>query len=154
MKIHIRTALTTEAKYLTELAMASKSYWGYSAEFMKNCREELSVTNSKINDKTFYYQVAESNGKKLGFYALEKLTVSTIELEALFVKPAFIGKGIGKALINHAKNLALQLGAKTMVIQGDPNAIEFYLAAGAKQVGELESGSLPGRFLPLFEMDL
>jgi len=30
----------------------------------------------------------------------------------------------------------------------------FYVAVGAKQIGTRESDSVPGRFLPLFELDL
>lgn len=41
-----------------------------------------------------------------------------------------------------------------MTIKCDPNAAGFYPAAGAKLVGERASGSIPGRDLPLFEIDL
>ena len=40
------------------------------------------------------------------------------------------------------------------MIQGDPNAADFYRAAGAVQVGERASASVPGRVLPLFELAL
>jgi len=152
MNIHIRKARTSETKLLTDLAMTSKSVWGYSEEFMQGCREELSVSHVKISNPKFHYYVAESINEVLGFYALEILDDSKIELEALFVYPQYIGKGIGKALMNHAKMLAIELDAKKMIIQGDPNAESFYLAAGAKRVGEKESGSIKGRFLPFYEI--
>ena len=53
-----------------------------------------------------------------------------------------------------AKAHAVKLGAHTMTIQGDPHALEFYRAAGASVIGEMESGSIPGRFLPLLEIPL
>jgi hypothetical protein len=31
--------------------------------------------------------------------------------------------------------------------------MDFYRTVGARQVGSRESGSIPGRFLPLFEID-
>ena len=40
------------------------------------------------------------------------------------------------------------------MIQGDPNASKFYEAAGARLVGTRESGSVPGRDLPLYEIDI
>ena len=90
----------------------------------------------------------------VGFYTLENLADTRIELGALFVEPKYIGQGIGKQLMDRAKIHATQLGAHTMTIQGDPHALEFYHVAGASIIGELESGSIPGRFLPLLEIPL
>lgn len=154
MKINIRKAKISEAEILTELAMQSKAHWGYSDEFISSCREELTITGNKLTKPLFHYSVAEYSNEILGFYALEILDKSKIELDALFVHPKNMGKGIGKALMNHAKNLALRLGSKTIIIQGDPNAEGFYITAGAKKIGEKESGSIPGRFLPIFEIAL
>jgi hypothetical protein len=36
------------------------------------------------------------------------------------------------------------------VIQGDPNAAEFYQRCGARKIGERPSASIPGRVLPLY----
>ena len=152
MKIEIRAAKINEAKVLTKLTMESKAYWGYSDEFMQNCCEELTITHNKISNPKLHYYVAESNAEILGYHALEILDESKIELEAIFVYPQYIGKGVGKVLINHAKDLVVELGAEKMIIQGDPNAERFYIAAGAKKVGEKESGSIDGRILPMFEV--
>ena len=40
------------------------------------------------------------------------------------------------------------------MIQSDPNAEGFYLAAGAKNIGVRESASIPGNQLPLLEIVL
>jgi len=88
----------------------------------------------------------------MGFYAIERVSKTEYELEALFVDPKYIGTGCGRRLIKHAlKNVATK-GGEILVIQGDPNSEEFYLAAGGHQIGSRESGSIPGRFLPLFEI--
>jgi GNAT superfamily N-acetyltransferase len=154
MKVTIRQAKPNEAKFLTELAMKSKAYWGYSLEFMQNCCDELTISEEKILDPLFHYFIAEFNNEILGFYAIEIINGFKVELEALFVYPEYIGKGIGKSLINHAKNLTKGLGAKTMLIQGEPNAVGFYQSIGAKKIGQKESGSIPGRFLPIFEISV
>ena len=154
MEIRIRNAKANEADQLTQLAMRSKAYWGYSDEFMEACREELAVTSHKINQHIFHFFVAECNGKIVGYYTVESLNNHTFELEALFVEPEFIGQGVGRKLINHAKQLAISFGAKTLLIQGDPNAKAFYLAAGGVQTGERESASIVGRYLPVFEISL
>jgi N-acetylglutamate synthase-like GNAT family acetyltransferase len=119
---------------------------------MLACQEELQVTEEKINK--LHYWIAENQNKIVGFYALDPISNSDYELEALFVDPTYIGKGFGKALIIHAKIFAASLGAERLIIQGDPNAEKFYLAAGGELTGELESGSIPGRVLPTYCISL
>jgi len=150
--VKLRPARTDEAVRLSELALRSKGYWGYSQEFLDACREELGYSSQDIRDGTFI--AAEIDGEIIGFYALELRSPIQIELEALFVEPAFIGRGYGRGLMDHAKATAARMGAETMVIQGDPNAEAFYRAAGARCVGSKESASIPGRMLPLLEIEL
>ncbi len=154
MTILIRNARPDEATTLNALAMRSKAYWGYSNEFMEACREELSVLPGAIESDKFHYAVAERRGEIVGYYALERLSASAFELEALFVEPAHIGSGVGWALITHAKRYAAGAGGRVLVIQGDPNAASFYRAAGGALTGSRESASIPGRFLPMFEIRL
>jgi len=150
----IREAKSNEAEALTGLAIRSKAYWGYSQSFMQSCRDELTVSDRSLNSTDLHYYVAERELGLLGYYAIEKLNDRVFELEALFVEPDFIGKGVGKALIDHAKNLVRRLGGNKLIIQGDPNAEAFYRAAGGKPNGTRESASIAGRSLPLFEIDL
>ena len=150
----IRDVELHEANALSELAKRSKAYWGYSAEFMTACKNELLVSPSKLESSKFHYMVAECRGEIKGFYALEHLSESIFELEAIFVEPKYIGSGIGRALITHAKKYAAEIGGSSLIIQGDPNAEKFYRAAGGELTGERESASIPGRFLPTFSISL
>lgn len=150
----IKEANPDEAEVLTALAIRSKAYWGYPQSFMEACRDELTVTDISMNSADFRYYVAENESELLGFYAIEKLSDREFELEALFVEPKFIGKGVGKALIEHAKKLVKNLGGRTLIVQGDPNAEKFYRAAGGVPNGTRESASISGRRLPLFTIDL
>ena len=56
--------------------------------------------------------------------------------------------------IAYAIRRAREAGKRRIVIQGDPNAAGFYRAAGAVPDGERESDSIPGRYLPLFVIEL
>ena len=150
----IREAKPNEAEALTGLSIRSKAYWGYSQSFMEACRDELTVTDRLLSSTDRNYYIAEGNSKLLGYYAIEKLNDREFELEALFVEPDFIGKGVGRALIDHAKNLVRKLGGCKLIVQGDPNAEEFYRAAGGKLDDTRGSASIPGRSLPLFTIDL
>lgn len=154
MSTEIRPAVGAEAKLLTSLALRSKAVWGYTPEFMRACREELTVTPEKMADDRFHYFVCATEQELKGFYALARLDEQTYELEALFVEPDQFGSGIGRALMSHAQGVATSLGARKLIIQGDPNAEHFYQAMGAVKTGDKESASIPGRFLPLFELVL
>ena len=149
----IRNAHPDEASLLSELAFRSKAYWGYSLEFLESCRSELTVDASRIGADDYRCIVAADKASILGFYTVESVQDGVYELEALFVEPEHIGTGIGRSLIQHAISRLSERRASRLIIQGDPNAARFYVAAGARQVGFRESNSIPGRHLPLFEIE-
>lgn len=148
----LRAARADEAALLSALAFRAKALWGYAPEFMQACRDELTYAAADVARDGFV--VAEEDGRVVGFYALSPAVDGAAELEALFVEPAEIGRGLGRALIEHAKTSAARLGACRMVIQGDPHAARFYVAAGGVRSGTRPSGSIAGRTLPLFVIAL
>ena len=154
MGIIIREAKTSDAETLTSIALSSKAHWGYSEEFMDSCRAELTVTGDRISSDRYTYFGAELDGELVGFYGIEWDGNDKAELEALFVEPSMIGRGIGRKLVEHSKAKAGKLGVAELLIQGDPHAEKFYMAAGAELIGQKESGSIPGRMLPLFMIRL
>ncbi len=149
-----RRASSLEADQLTELAVRSKAYWGYSKAFIEACRKELAVSPQLIETNGYHYVVAECDSEILGYYALVQHSNHEFELEAMFVAPKHIGKGVGTALMIHAKRLAQREGGNRILIQSDPNAEAFYLAVGAKPIGSRESSSISGRMLPLLSIAL
>jgi GNAT superfamily N-acetyltransferase len=122
--------------------------WGYTDEFLEKCRDELTYDIKYIASNLVY--VAEERHDIVGFYSLEHISNSDIELGAIFVKPEDVRQGVGKALIEHAIEQARKRGHEKMIIQGDPNAESFYLSFGAIRIGEKESMSIKGRMLPLY----
>jgi len=110
MVIEIRDAVPNEAEHLSGIAMRSKAYWGYSDAFLEKCRDELSVQPFDIEDSNFYYSVGRLRNEIVGFYAIERLSLSAFELDALFVEPKHIGTGIGRTLMDHAKKRVLASG--------------------------------------------
>lgn len=64
-------------------------------------------------------------------------------IDTLSVSPKFQGQGIGKKLLNAAKNRALEEGYKKMGLLVDydnPNAKRLYLALGYKSIGKKQLG--------------
>lgn len=151
----IRFAKPEEVAVLSALALRSKGHWGYDLEFLASCKEELTYAWEQLVSPSYCFQVAELDGHTItGFFALNFLGSAHPELEALFIAPDFIGQGWGKQLLNAAIAVAKEHKAKSIKLQGDPFAEDFYLANGAVKVGETESNSIPGRFLPLLEICL
>ena len=145
----IRPAAANEAALLSALAVRSKGHWGYSKEFLDACRDELAVDLEAVD-----VQVAADGDELLGYYALDDLGAGRFELDALFVDPPYIGRGIGRALLEHALRALAAKGATQLTIQSDPDAARFYEAAGARLIGSRASGSIPGRELPLYAIDI
>ena len=150
----IRTALPSECADLTELAIRSKTHWGYSRDFMASCRAELTVSPEDLGRAEFAHFVAEQNGRTAGFAVLARRSSAEFELDALFVEPALIGHGVGSALMSHVLAYARGHDAQSILIQGDPHAAGFYESLGASLIGARESASIPGRFLPEYRLSL
>ena len=82
---------------------------------------------------------------------LNRVNTRTCYLEFLFVKPKFIGKRIGKQLIEHAINSCRNNSCEVLNVLSDPNAESFYAKHGFKTMCQTES-SIPDRFLPEMEI--
>ena len=149
---HIRQALPSEVEQLSKLAFHSKAHWGYSDRFMQACLEELTIDEYYIESNPTF--VIEDARDIIGFYSLEHISDSEVELSLLFVDPTFIGKGYGRKLMMHAQEKARHLGYSKMIIQGDPNAERFYRSAGGTITGTRKSVSIPNRELPIFCINL
>ena len=141
-----------DAESLTRIALAAKAMWGYDDAFMAACRDELAVTNARLDDPDLSYELAEVHGQVTGFSAVENLGPGRFELEALFVDPDQVRRGTGRVLLERAVSRIGVAGGGALVVQSDPHAAAFYRACNALQVGERESASVPGRMLPLFEI--
>lgn len=143
--IHIRHATYAEADALTELAMRSKAYWGYDEVFMAQCREELTVKPEAIEAGQVW--VAEDDGRLLGVLELTR-DDDAVDVRLIFVEPGLVGSGVGRMLWDHAEAQARAIGVTTLTVDADPNALGFYQRMGARVVGRVPSGSIPGRSLP------
>lgn len=147
----LRRARPDEAASLTELAIRSKAHWGYDREFMQACLATLRVTAKLISRADVY--VAEVEGRVVGFYSLAPWH-SDLELYHLFVDPLAMGNGVGRRLWDDAVRRGTALGYSRLLIQSDPYAEGFYLNLGAERIGEVPSGAVPGRTLPLLVFSL
>jgi N-acetylglutamate synthase-like GNAT family acetyltransferase len=141
----------SDALKLTEIALKSKAFWGYSDELLKSWTHDLTVTEKMIREMMVYKFI--SDDEIIGFYILNQPKETIIELEFLFVLPSFIGKGIGNQLLQHAFIKAKNLKCTQVSLLADPHAVSFYESKGFVKVGNKQS-AIVGRFLPLMQRDL
>ena len=119
------------------------------AEYEK-LTHEVEATEANIAAALFcdhpklFCEIAEWNGEGVGF-ALWVFNFPTfsgrpgIYLEDLFVRPAFRGKGIGKALLSHLARLGVEHRCSRLqwsVLDWNTPSIEFYKSLGAVMMDE------------------
>jgi diamine N-acetyltransferase len=127
-------------------------------------RNEVDATPEKISAALFapeprlFCTIAEWNGEPAGF-AVWFLNFSTFRgrhglyVEDLFVRPAFRGKGVGKALMRHLAQRCAEDGLARFewtVLDWNTPSIEFYRSIGARVMDEWKVCRLSGAALASF----
>lgn len=149
--MHLRAPRPDELAALSDLCLRSKAVWGYDQAFMDACRPELMLTDQDLRVSEIC--VAERSGEVVGV-AQVSAQRNVAHLEKLFVDPAAMRSGAGRALFVWAETTARTLGASVLIVDADPDAAEFYRRMGARDAGVAPSGSIPGRFLPRLKLTL
>ena len=147
----VKRANASDAKRLTELTFRSKAYWGYSKVQIEEWREELTITESYVEENELYKLI---DGEEIiGFYAYSPEDSITIKLNYLFVKVDRIGHGHGKQLISDLLGRIQSTKYQRVIVDSDPNAELFYQKHGFRKIGKLAS-SIKDRYLPIMEFKL
>lgn len=143
LKLRVPSAIELTA--LSELCLRSKGYWGYDAEFLEACRGELTLRKHELEQDHIW--IAEGPQGVAGVLHVQTGGEEAV-LDKLFIDPAAMGLGVGRLLFEKALALAEAHGAKTMSIDADPDAEDFYIKMGAETVGWVPSTVIEGRTLP------
>src|SRR6266851_10327840 len=153
-KPQVGPARVDEADALSALCFRSKAVWGYDAAFMALARAALRVSPGEIAAGNVWV-AAMGDGSIAGMVALAATErADTLDLNKLFIDPPFIEIGFGRMLLAHAVAKARRRGARRLTILADPYAAAFYERQGACRIGEAPSDAIPGRMLPLYEINL
>jgi predicted GNAT family N-acyltransferase len=102
-------------------------------------RKPLGLTFSKDElekEKNNLLMAAYEDDQMLGCCMLVEEDPQTVRLRQMAVVNDLQGKGIGKALMNFAENLARDRGYRKITMHARKNAIGFYEKMGYKQVGK------------------
>jgi GNAT superfamily N-acetyltransferase len=149
--LNIRRAHSSEGDRLADLAVAAKSHWGYSDDFLERARRSLNVPAEAI-DAGRVFVLEDEQGEMIGFFGFEGESPAGV-LEWMFLRPGNIGRGLGRRMWVEALERARGLGFEELLIESDRYAEAFYAHMGATRVGESRS-PVDGAPLPLFRIEL
>ena len=134
---------------LNLISVESKKHWGYPDDWIEHWRPDLTVTRAFLKENHVLKLVLE--GEIRGFCAISE-SPEQYEIEHLWVQPAFIGKGLGKFLLEASLEKVVRRPIDIVVV-ADPNAEGFYTSQGFVTFNAVESYP-KGRFLPLMRKSL
>lgn len=150
-ELKLESPAPNELNKLNALIIRSKAFWGYDRAFMQSCEAELKITEDLLAQNQIV--TVTHAGTTVGVAEIST-EADTAYLEKLFVDPDHMKLGAGRILFAWAKDTARRMDARKMIIESDPGAEAFYQKMGAKRVGQVPSGSVPGRLLPELEVSL
>lgn len=148
--VRIRRADPHGGERLREIAIASKSYWGYDIDRVRDWAASGDFSAGALSSKEVY--VAEVNGRVVGWAALIPKG-AVCWLDDLWVEPSWIGTGIGSRLFRHAAEIGTKLGAGRMEWEAEPNAVGFYERMGGRYLRDSKPSEW-GRVLKVMGVDL
>jgi GNAT superfamily N-acetyltransferase len=148
--VEIRLGVPADAGVLTEIAFAAKRHWGYPEDWIRLWHEDLVVTEAYVVDNIVY--VAEFAGERVGFVGLD-LSPGAEEVDHLWVKPEWMGTGVGRKLMRRALDHCSSIGVDCLHVVSDPHTQDFYCKLGAVYEGEQKSIPEP-RTIPVLKFEL
>ena len=150
--MRIRKAVPDEAAKLTSLARLAKASWGYPDSWLREWESELSISRDYILENLVF--VLEEDREVVGVVGLE-IGEEGPEIGHLWVSPHTQGRGVGRALVEEAKDVARELGWVALRVVSDPFAEPFYERMGGVRIGEVPAPVAgTARTLPVLSIEV
>jgi len=151
-KVTIRPATGNDANVFTDICFRSKSHWGYPLEYIELWTSELTISAEELA-RHMAFAAVDGTGSVVGFGILST-NPPLAEVEHLYVDPAAIREGVGRALLTRMFDQTLAGGCSAIELDSDPHALGFYLKMGGVQIGDTPSTVIPGRSLPRVRIEI
>ena len=142
----IKKAELQDLETLNKISVESKRYWNYPEEWIKKWKDELTITTAEFTNQSIYKLICQES--IVGFCSMNE-TETNYNVLHLWVRPKFIGKGLGKFLLNETLSKVV-IKNKDIVLEADPNAEKFYQSQGFETFDKIESYP-KGRYLPVMK---
>lgn len=154
MEITIRRAKTEDSEMLTDLAY--KTFWDAFHAHPKNAPEDLAdymrkafnleTIRGELAEENSIFLIAEIENEPVGYAKImlgsrepEITGENPVELNRLYSKQEFLGKGIGARLMDECFRIAGEFNCDVMwlgVWEFNPRAQAFYRKYGFREVGK------------------
>jgi GNAT superfamily N-acetyltransferase len=146
----IRAVRPDEGERLREIAIASKSHWGYEESQVRDWAAQGDFSAEALAAKEIL--VAEADGRAVGFATLISKGGLCV-LDDLWLEPGWIGRGLGSKLFEACARRARQLGATRLEWEAEPHAVGFYDKMGGRYLRDSDQTPF-GRVIPVMGLDL
>lgn len=146
----IQKAEAKDSPILTEISKSAKAYWDYPKEWLQLWDNDLTITTAQIKDHQVFKLMQEA--EILGFCMIIEEN-ELVEIEHLWIRPKYIGKGLGKYLLTEVLQNVITKSHTTLSVLADPNVVGFYEKFGLETIQYLP-GQPEGRVLPLMQSPL
>lgn len=140
------------AERLSRISKASKAHWGYPPEWLELWRADLEVTPAYLAQNRVFLLELLPGKESIGFCIIQD-EGTVLSVEHLWILPAYIGRGLGAALLQKAIADCMSNDIRVIRVVADPNAAPFYAAKGFITVS-FESSMPEGRRLPVMEKEV
>ena len=132
----IRTAVSADLPALQEVFRAASLSNADDAALLQAHPEHLAFAGDGITEgRTRVATLGEGADHVIGFATVVAGENGGLDLEDLFVDPAWQRQGIGRALVLDAVATARAAGHQRLTVIGNPHALAFYRALGFVEVG-------------------
>jgi GNAT superfamily N-acetyltransferase len=143
--LKIRDAAVTEAAVLEDLQRRSSNIWEAYREQLAANPDAIAMPQTFL-DNGWVRVAVDDKRAPIGFSVVIPMTGGSYELDGLFVDPAHMARGVGKALVEDAVQRALSQGAACLEVTAGP-AQGFYERVGFRLIGAAKT-----RFGPAVRM--
>ena len=150
-ELTLRRAHLSEATTARELIVRSMAHWDRPPGYLDEARRLMSLSGEDIERDEAW--VLADGTRIVGFLRVS-LSGADAEIEELHLEPAWIGRGLGRRLFEHAVQRAQALRAHRLVWSSDGHALGFYLAMGGVVTGSTQSGIAGDEALTTMEVRL
>jgi GNAT superfamily N-acetyltransferase len=141
--VEIRDAALAEVDALEDVQRRASLVWEEYRADLEAHPDAIDVPEADITAGNV--RVATGSLPLLGFSLLIPGRAEDIaELDGLFVDPACMRQGIGRALVQDAFALARSRGCRRIEVTANPNAVDFYVKMGFVDDGVVQTRFGPG----------
>ncbi len=125
----IRFAVPEEGEALDALHRRSSFVWEEDRADLEANPDALGVPRERIASRGVRVAVSE-RGALLGFSGVADAGAGVCELEDLFVEPAWMRRGIGRALVEDVATRHAEVGFARIAVVAAPRTFAFYESVG------------------------